>query len=161
MATFEFKYNASIDVQQQEFSLLPEDWYNAQIISSEIKPTKDGGGAYLQLTYKIIDGKHSGRQVIDRLNVHNKNKIAEDIGKRRLNSMLGIMKIEDMKDTQQLHGFPLKIKIIIRKDKTGQYSDTNEVKIVKACDNKIAEPAWAGKTVEDKKEDDGTPPWAK
>ncbi|MFN7431379.1 MAG: DUF669 domain-containing protein [bacterium] len=46
---------------------LPADKYLAVVSESELKPTKTGGGKYLQLTFQIIDGEFKGRLVWARL----------------------------------------------------------------------------------------------
>ena len=46
----------------------------AVVSESELKPTKTGGGKYLQLTFQIIDGEFKGRLVWARLNSRTRAK---------------------------------------------------------------------------------------
>lgn len=137
----QFQFDASQVKPQEGFDPIPAGWYHARIIESEAKPTKSGDGGYIELTLEIIDGAHAGRKVFDRLNLWNANPTAVEIAQRRLSAYCwgaGVMLIQD---TQQLHGFPLNIKVSIREDKTGQYEPSNEVKLVKHINEQVGGPA--------------------
>ena len=65
-------FNAA-DVEPNEgFTPLPAGEYQAIISESEMKPTKDGQGKYLQLKLQILNGQHQNRTLFDRLNLVNK-----------------------------------------------------------------------------------------
>jgi len=113
------------------FEPLPAGWYNVMIVESEMRPTKDGNGAYLQLTLKVVDGQYAGRQVFDRLNLQNMNPVATEIAYRRLSAYCHATGIIQVQDSQQLHGIPFKARVSVRTDATGRYEPTNEVKAVK------------------------------
>jgi hypothetical protein len=115
----------------QSFEPIPAGWYNMMIIESEMKPTRDGNGAYLQLTLKVIDGQYAGRQVFDRLNLQNQNPVATEIAYRRLSAYCHATGVIQVEDSQQLHGIPFKARVSVRTDSTGQYDPSNEVKAVK------------------------------
>lgn len=116
----------------QSFEPIPAGWYNMMIVESEMKPTRDGNGAYLQLTLKVIDGQYAGRQVFDRLNLQNQNPVAAEIAYRRLSAYCHATGVLQIQDSQQLHGIPLKARVSVRTDSTGQYDPSNEVKAVKS-----------------------------
>lgn len=116
---------------QQSFEPIPAGWYNMMIVESEMKPTSNGQGAYLQLTLKVVDGQYAGRQVFDRLNLQNPNPIAVEIAYRRLSAYCHATGVIQVQDSQQLHGIPFKARVSIRTDSTGQYEPSNEVKAVK------------------------------
>ncbi|NUQ67248.1 MAG: DUF669 domain-containing protein [Phycisphaerales bacterium] len=81
---------------------IPAGKYIAVITESEMKPTKAGGGKYLQLTFQIIDGERKGRLVWARLNLENK-------------------------DSVELHNIPLEINVGLKKrDDNGEF--TNVIK---------------------------------
>ena len=63
---------------------IPVGKYVAVITDSEMKPTKSGAGSYLQLTFQIIEGEHSGRLLWVRLNLDNPNATAVEIARREL-----------------------------------------------------------------------------
>lgn len=109
------------------FELLPAGWYNAMIDESGINPTKDGAGAYLQLRFSVIDGQYQGRKVYARLNIRNANQTAQDIAYKQLSAIAHAVGVLQVQDSSQLHGIPLKIRVRIRKDPSGQYEDQNEI----------------------------------
>jgi hypothetical protein len=116
---------------QPSFEPIPAGWYNMMIIDSEMKPTRDGNGAYLQLTLKVIDGQYAGRQIFDRLSIQHQNPIAAEIAYRRLSAYCHATGVLQIQDSQQLHGIPLKVRVSVRTDSTGQYEPSNEIKAVK------------------------------
>jgi len=116
---------------QQSFEPIPAGWYNMMIIDSEMKPTSNGHGAYLQLTLKVMDGQYAGRQVFDRLNIQHQNPVATEIAYRRLSAYCHATGVLQIQDSQQLHGIPLKARVSVRTDSTGQYDPSNEIKAVK------------------------------
>ncbi len=63
---------------------LPPGDYQAVITDSELKPTKNGGGQYLELVLQVQEGPYKGRKVWDRLNLFNSNQTAVVIAKQRL-----------------------------------------------------------------------------
>jgi len=115
----------------QSFEPIPAGWYNMMIVESEMKPTRDGNGAYLQLTLKVVDGQHAGHQVFDRLNLQNQNPVAAEIAYKRLSAYCHATGVIQVQDSQQLHGIPFKARVSVRTDSTGQYEPSNEVKAVK------------------------------
>lgn len=116
---------------QQSFEPIPAGWYNMMIVESEMKPTSNGQGAYLQLSLKVVDGQYAGRQVFDRLNLQNQNPVAAEIAYRRLSAYCHATGVIQVQDSQQLHGIPFKARVSVRTDSTGQYEPSNEVKAVK------------------------------
>lgn len=116
---------------QQSFEPIPAGWYNMMIVESEMKPTSNGQGAYLQLSLKVVDGQYAGRQVFDRLNLQNQNPVAAEIAYKRLSAYCHATGVIQVQDSQQLHGIPLKARVSVRTDSTGQYDPSNEVKAVK------------------------------
>ena len=109
------------------FELLPAGWYNAMIDESTINPTKDGVGEYLQLRFSVIDGQYQGRKVFARLNIRNANQTAQEIAYKQLSAIAHSVGVLQVQDSSQLHGIPLKIRVRIRKDPSGQYEDQNEI----------------------------------
>lgn len=116
---------------QQSFEPIPAGWYNMMIVESEMKPTSNGQGAYLQLSLKVVDGQYAGRQVFDRLNLQNQNPVAAEIAYKRLSAYCHATGVIQVQDSQQLHGIPFKARVTVRTDTTGQYEPSNEIKAVK------------------------------
>lgn len=108
------------------FDAMPAGWYNVQIVGSEMKPTKDNLGQYMELTMQVLDGEHAGRKLFDRLNVVNNNPTAVEIAYKTLKSIYNAIGVARVNDSAELHGRPLKVKVKLRA-KTAEYDATNEV----------------------------------
>lgn len=134
MALFNFDATA-IDPQQSSFDPLPAGVYVARVVDSDLRPLKSGNGTGLSLQFEIIDGQFVNRRVFANLNVQHTNDIAERIGQEQLAGLCKACGIPKLKDTQQLHNLPIKIKVKIRKDQTGQYEDRNEITAYEAVGN--------------------------
>lgn len=107
---------------------VPAGQYLAAVQDSTVNPTKAGTGQILTLTWKILDGQFANRLIFDRINVVNANPKAEQIGQSQLSSLCHAVGVLQMQDTSQLHGIPCSIRVTIRKDESGKYDDSNEVK---------------------------------
>jgi len=115
------------DIEEQEYELIPEGDYTAQIVASEMKDTKAGTGQYLELRIQILEEPYQGRLVFDRLNLVNPNSVAVEIGQRALLQICKAVGVEDLEDSEQLHGREMKVKIKI-KPAVGDWPAGNEVK---------------------------------
>jgi hypothetical protein len=109
------------------FEVIPAGWYNVQITQSEVKPTRDQQGAYLELGMRVMDGEHSGRMLFDRLNLHNANPIAVEIAYKTLSAICHATGTLQITDSEQLHGKPMQAKVTVRPPRE-QYEASNEVK---------------------------------
>lgn len=127
----ELNFDARNVDPQQTFEPLPAGWYNFMIVESEMRPTRNQDGSYLQFTLKVVDGEYAGRQVFDRMNLQNPNPVASEIGYRRLSAYCHATGVIQLQNSQQLHGIPFKARVNVRTDSTGQYDPSNEVKGVK------------------------------
>lgn len=105
---------------------VPADWYDVMIDESEMKPTKAGDGAYLQLRANIIEGQYANRKLWIRLNLQNPNQTAVDIAYADLSAICHAVGVMHLQDSQQLHGIPLKVKVKLR-PADDQYDASNEV----------------------------------
>lgn len=130
-------FNAAEVEPQGSFDPIPAGWYTAMIVDSEMKPTKNGTGEYLQLRLDVIDGDHQGRVLFDRLNLNNQNQTAVEIAQRQLSAICRAVGIMQPQDSSDLHDKPLRIKVTIRPAGNG-YEASNEVKAY--------EPAQGGST---------------
>ena len=122
--TFEDATRPSMDRE-----LIPVGDYFAKIIDSDLKTNKAGTGQYIEFVWDINGPSHRGRRVWQRVNIHNANAEAADIGKRELNSICKACGKAQIMDTSELHGVECKVKIKIRKGNNG-YSDSNEIAYV-------------------------------
>lgn len=121
----QFSFDATQVAPSTGFEPLPEGWYNVAISESEIKPTKDKEGAYLQLTAKVLDGPQQGKPVFVRLNVQNKNQQAVDIAYAELSAICHVTGVYHVQESTQLHNIPFQLRVIVR---PGDNGPMNEVK---------------------------------
>ncbi len=105
---------------------VPAGWYNAAIDQSDMKPTKDGSGAYLELRFTILDGQYVNRKLYARLNLRNANQTASEIAYKQLSAICHSVGVIQVADSQQLHGRPLKIRVKVRAA-TGEYEASNDI----------------------------------
>ena len=109
------------------FDPVPEGKYIAIITASEMKPTKNGSGQYLEIVFDIIDGKYTGRKVWARLNLENKNSTAVKIARGDLSAICRSVGVMLPRDSVELHNLPLVIKVVCKnREDTGEI--TNEIK---------------------------------
>lgn len=120
-------FNANEVDPNVPFEAVPENKYLAKIVDSEMKPTKNGDGQYLQLEFEIIEGSYKGRKVWARLNLDNRNSTAVQIARGDLSSICRAVGVMQPKDSIELHNLPLCIKVVCKKrEDTGEM--TNEIK---------------------------------
>ena len=143
------------DAQQVEpaaaFEPIPAGKYLAAITESEFKPTKNGSGQYLQLTFQLLEGDHKGRIQWARLNLENSNATAVKLARAELSAICHAVGVMQPKDSLELHNIPLVIDVRLKKrPDTGEL--TNEIKGYAKKETAAAAPAQAPSS---------TPPWAR
>lgn len=109
MAMLPNVFNTS-EVETEESNLLPEGWYTAQIVKSEIKDTKTGG-KYVSLHFKIVEGDYAKRMVFANLNIVNANETTVKIAMQHLKKICEALGMETFEDTSELHGQDLQIRV--------------------------------------------------
>lgn len=132
-------FDATNVATQKAFTLLPPGRYVCKIIASEMKPTKDGGGQYLQLTHEVMDGAHVGVTFTNNLNLENANAQAVDIAYKTLSTIchhIGKIKI---KDSKELHGHPIIAILAVRSQPKTDGNGTFETNDVKGYDKASAD----------------------
>lgn len=110
-----------------DFDPLPAGKYVAAITESEMKPTKNGSGHYLQLTFTVLEGEYKNRVLWARLNLNNPNATTVKIARSELSAICRATGVMAPKDSVELHNLPLVITVKLKKrDDTGEL--TNEIK---------------------------------
>lgn len=104
------------------FEAIAPGEYEAVIVASEMKTTKNGSGAYLELQLKIINGKYQNRTIYDRLNLHNQNAQTVQISQGTLSAICRAIGVLTPADSSELHMKPLRITVAVKKR-----SDTEEM----------------------------------
>jgi hypothetical protein len=137
------------------FDALPEGWYTATITQADIKPTKAGTGSYIGLRLDITGPTHQGRVIFSNLNINNPNPKAEEIGRQQLNQIMGALGLPTVRDSDQLLGGNLSVKLAIKVEGDDK---KNEVKGFKAISGS-APPAPSTSYQAPAKS--AAPPWAK
>lgn len=102
-------------VQPASFEPLPIGTYKVVIEKSQMKPTKNGDGQYLNLQLKVIDGQYKGRVLFDLLNLQNKNETAAAIAAGTLSAICHALNIIRPNDSSELHGKPMLVDVGHRK----------------------------------------------
>lgn len=141
-------FNANDVDPNVAFEPIPAGDYVAAIVASEMKPTKNGAGEYLQLEMEVLEGPHMGRKVWDRLMLKHTNSQTVAIARSTLSALCRAIGVMQPRDSLELHNLPVLVKVACKKrDDTGEI--TNVVKGYKKKGSSSPVPAAAG----------GTPPW--
>jgi hypothetical protein len=120
-------FDANAVEPASEFEPLPAGKYLSVITDSEMKPNKAGTGHYLQLTFQVIEGPHTGRKLWTRLNLDNPNAQAVQIARAELSAICRAVGVLAPKDSVDLHDLPLVISVkCVKRADTGDL--TNEIK---------------------------------
>lgn len=150
-------FNANEVEPSTTFEALPAGKYLAAITASEMKPTKNGEGSYLQLEFTVLLGEFKDRKVWDRLCTNHPNPTTVKIARGNLSAICRAVGVMQPKDSLELHNIPLMISVKCKKreDASGAGEITNEVKGYEA---KTAAQAGGGRP-QQAPTTDTTPPW--
>ena len=133
---------------------IPAGKYVAAITASEMKPTKNGAGQYLELEYQILDGEHTGRKVWSRHTLIHPSAQTVQIARGELSAICRAIGIMTPKDSAELHNLPLAITVKVKKrEDNGEL--TNEIVVWARKDAAAGVPQQAGPTTSTP----ATPPW--
>ncbi len=126
-------FDAQTVEPNDSFDPIPNGDYLCIITTSEMKPTKAGDGAYLELELQVIEGPYQGRKLWDRLNLNNANETTVKIAKGTLSAICRAVGVLQPTDSCELHDLPLVAKVACRKrDDTEEL--TNVIKSYKKRD---------------------------
>jgi len=131
---------------------IPAGKYVAAITASEMKPTKNGAGQYLELEYQVLDGEHKNRKLWSRHNLQHSNAQTVQIARGELSAICRALGIMTPKDSAELHNLPLTVTVKLKKrEDNGEM--TNEVTAWAKKDAAAGVPQQAGAAT------GATPPW--
>lgn len=134
------------------FDPIPGGKYLAVITATEMKPTKNGKGEYLELEMEVIDGQHKGRKVWDRLTLKHSNEQTVQIARGTLSAICHAVGVMKPKDSIELHNVPLVVSVAVKnREDTGE--PTNVVKGYAKREGAAAPRPAASAT------NGSTPPW--
>lgn len=152
-------FDATQIAPREDFTPLPSGEYRAQIVDSDLKPTKNNEGHYAELVFECMDAPFKGRRVWSRLNVDNKNPKAVEIANRDLSAICHAVGRLKINDTFELHNKPLLIRVeLVKADGVRQKNDGNEIRAYKALDP-TATPAAAPAAPVAQAAPSSAPPW--
>lgn len=84
-------------------SIIPANWYTAQIIRCDLRDLKSGAGQRLVLTYVLTEGPYAQRKVDAGFNVDHPNPKAVEISQKELAKVLRACGLSAIQDTLELH----------------------------------------------------------
>jgi hypothetical protein len=144
-------FNANEVEPNVGFEPVPADKYIAMITASEMKPTKNADGSYLELELTILEGQYKDRKVWDRLCLNHPNGQTVKIARGYLSAVCRAVGVMQPKDSCDLHNIPMLITVKCKKrDDNGEI--TNEVRGYSKKESAAGKPQQASPT-------DNTPPW--
>jgi len=116
------------EVDDDPFAPIPANWYVSEIIKSELKDTNAKDGKYLAITFKVLEGDHTGRFIFANLNLVNKSDVAVKIARSDLKAICKAVGHEgELEDSTDVHNIPLEVKVAI-KEASAQWPAKNELK---------------------------------
>ncbi len=86
-----------------DFEVLEGGVYPAQLIESDIAPTKAGTGKLFKYKGEIIDGELKGRFLFGQMNLQNPNAVATKIGQGEFAALRLVTGVASPEDTTDLH----------------------------------------------------------
>jgi predicted RNA-binding protein YlxR (DUF448 family) len=125
-------FNAQAPENNEGNQVIPAGEYDAVIVKSERKATKDGRGAYLSLDFQIVSGEFQNKHVFENLNIwleesDEKKKTAVRIAKANLSELCRAVNVLNPKDSAELHNKPLRIRVVVDEG-NAQYGKQNRIK---------------------------------
>ncbi len=125
--------------------------YLAVITDSGMKPTRNGSGSFLELTFQIVEGEFKGRKLWARLNLDNPNPLTVKIAQGELSAICRAIGVMAPNDSVELHNIPLVIAVKCKKrEDTGEI--VNEVKGYSKREIATSQPSQSTPSA---------PPWAR
>jgi hypothetical protein len=144
-------FDANTVEPSTSFDPLPAGKYLAAITGTEMKPTKNGDGSYLEIEFTVLEGEHKDRKVWDRLCLNHPNAQTVKIARGNLSALCRAIGVMQPRDSVELHNIPLVVTVKLKKrEDTGDLA--NEVKGYAKKDAAIGKPQQAAPT-------NNTPPW--
>ena len=111
MARFDTTFDASGVEPLTGYELLPPGDYVAQIVESEMRPTRNGNGEFLSIAMDILEGPLQGRKAFDQLNLINPNPTTVEMAQRTLSAICHATGELHVSDSEDLHFKPMTIRV--------------------------------------------------
>lgn len=124
------------------FDLLPEGDYLCMLSKSEWKDNKAKTGKYIYMEFTVIEGEYKGMKFFERLNLINPNPTAVRIANQKMNQLCAACLLSDIEDTEELHGIPVMLTVVINENKESDYPAQNEIKKFSNADGEDFVAPW-------------------
>jgi len=111
---------------QSDFEVIPDGWYTVEIANAESRVASSGNGEYLQIDFVLVDAKHAGRHVWERLNLWHSSEKAVKVAGNILKSIAANAGISRLENSDQLIGKQLEAKITV--ENSADYGAQNRIK---------------------------------
>lgn len=144
MANFSFDAR-SVAPDEGRVGAVPAGWYPVSVDQTEMKPTADTLGTYLNARFKVLDGPHKGVSVYHRFNTKNNSEKAVEIGYKQLSALMHAIKVLTIDTTERLHNIPLFVKLKLVPAE-GQYEAKNEITAFREITDAAARAGFAAQT---------------
>jgi hypothetical protein len=122
----------AFNVDEEEGSppreLLPPGKFTAEIQEATVAPTKNGQGQMVKLRWHVVEGEHAKRVVFQQILIQHSSPEAQRFGRGRFKDVCASCGITGaITDLNDLLFKACTITVGVRKDKTGEYSDQNQI----------------------------------
>ena len=115
------------ELEDAGFGVMPAGVYLAEITKAEMKETNAKDGKYLALTFTIIDGEFTKRNVFTNLNLVNKNADTVRIAESDMKAIMEAGGLDEAGETEDFLGLTMAIKVTV-KAATNTWPERNEIK---------------------------------
>jgi len=113
--------------EMDDFEVIPAGTYTAMINKSEMKENKQKTGSFLNLHFKVTEGKFKDRMVFINLNLIHPNEQAVQIARKTLTSICKACGLVSIEETEELHGIEMEIKVTVKAE-SANFPASNEIK---------------------------------
>jgi len=120
------------EVEHMEgFEVVPPGNYPVVIVESDVKDNKQKTGKLLELKYQIIEGPHTSKTLVDRLNITHQTETAQKIGQSQLKDICeAIGHKGQLTNSEMLHGKPFSVQVEVesfKSNKDGKTLQSNKI----------------------------------
>lgn len=120
-------FDALAKENQRTNSVVPAGEYPMILVDSEKKATSKGDGSMLKCKFQIVSGEFQNRVVFKNFNLWLPSEQAVQIARGEFSELCRSVGVATPRDSSELHNKPVMGKVKIRKDKSGQYDDQNDI----------------------------------
>lgn len=119
-----------LEQEQRSYDPIPAGVYNAIVAEAVVGPFKSGQGHKLDLTFEVTEGEFQGRKIFDMIALQHPSHDWAVSTQARLDALLKVNGVTSLNDWSQINNMQCALKVYIQKDKTGEYSDKNQVDLI-------------------------------